>query len=298
MEDPRVVFESRNRQQCSDRALVLASAQIPYQIVDDGLSCAIVVPAQMSASAVEELRLYEDENPPVRPKTRRRIVYQEALPGVIGYALVVCAVAGMAGYSFFGLDWLAAGRVDGTLIRSGEWWRTITSLTLHADVQHLMGNLVFGVFYGIFAGRLLGPGVAWLSVVVAAALGNTCNTLLLDMTHRSIGASTAVFAMLGILSGYVWRAQLMAQDRWSTKYGPVIGGLALLMFTGTGGERTDIGAHLLGFVCGFGTGMVLTLAGKMPAPPRTQALAGFAALSLIAIAWIVALQVRITTPLM
>jgi len=290
MEDLRVVFESRNRRQCSDRALVLESAQIPYQIVDDGLSSALVVPAEYSAKAAEELRLYDDENPPVRPRPRKRIVYQEALPGVIGYVLIVCLVAGMAGYSWFGSDWLAAGRVDGVLIRGGEWWRTITSLTLHADLQHLFGNLVFGVFYGIFAGRLLGPGVAWLSVVVAAALGNTCNTLLLDMTHRSIGASTAVFAMLGILSGYVWRAQLMSQDRWSTRYGPVIGGLALLMFTGTGGERTDIGAHLLGFVCGFGTGMVLTVLGKMPAPQRVQIRAGSLAIGLVTIAWIVALQ--------
>lgn len=290
MEDLRVVFESRNRRQCSDRALVLESAHIPYQIVDDGLSSALVVPAGYSAKAAEELRLYEDENPPVRPKQRKRIVYQEALPGVIGYVLVVCLVAGMAGYSWFGSDWLAAGRVDGVLIRDGEWWRTITSLTLHADVQHLIGNLVFGVFYGVFAGRLLGPGVAWLSVLIAAALGNTVNTLLLDMAHRSIGASTAVFAMLGVLSGYVWRAQLMAQDRWSTRYGPVVGGLMLLMFTGTGGERTDIGAHLLGFACGFGTGIVLTFVGKMPAPQRTQMAAGSAALGLVAIAWLVALQ--------
>lgn len=292
MEDPRVVFESRNRQQCSDRALVLASAGIPYEVVDDGISCALVVPAEFSTAAVEELRLYEDENPPLAPKPKKRIVYQEALPGVVGYVLVVCLVAGMAGYSFFGSDWLAAGRVDGVLIRDGEWWRTITSLTLHGDIQHLLGNLVFGIFYGIFAGRLLGPGVAWLSVVVAAALGNTLNTLLLDVSHRSIGASTAVFAMLGILSGYVFRARLMAQDRWSTKYGPIIGGFALLMFTGTGGERTDIGAHLMGFVCGLGTGVVLTLIRNMPAPPRTQFRAGVTAICLVALAWTVALSVR------
>jgi len=291
MEDLRVVFESRNRQQCSDRALVLASAQIPYQMVDDGLSCAIVVPAELSARAVEELQLYEDENPPVRPKPRKRIVYQDALPGVVAYVLVVCVVAGMAGYSFFGSDWFVAGRVDGTLIRGGEWWRTITALTLHSGVRHLLGNLVFGVFFGIFAGRLLGSGVAWLSIVIAAAFGNVANTLLLDSTHRSIGASTAVFAALGLLAGYVWRGQLMAQDRWSTRFGPIIGGLALLMFTGTGDENTDIGAHLLGFVCGFGMGMLLTIIGKMPAPPRTQIVAGSIAFGLVAIAWIVALQV-------
>lgn len=290
MEDLRVVFESRNRRQCSDRALVLASVQIPYQLIDDGLSCALVVPAEYSAKAVEELRLYEDENPPVRPKPRKQIVYQDALPGIIGYVLVVCVVAGMAGYSFFGSDWFSAGRVDGTLIRQGEWWRTITALTLHSGVRHLLGNLVFGVFFGIFAGRLLGSGVAWLSVIVAAAFGNTANTLLLDSTHRSIGASTAVFATLGLLAGYVWRGQLMAQDRWSTRFGPVIGGLALLMFTGTGDENTDIGAHLLGFVCGFSMGMLLTIIGKMPATPRVQTAAGSAALGLVAIAWMVALQ--------
>jgi membrane associated rhomboid family serine protease len=291
MEDLRVVFESRNRQQCSDRALVLASAKIPYQMVDDGLSCALVVPAENSASAVEELRLYEDENPPVRPKPRKRIVYQDALPGVVGYVFVVCMVAGLAGYSYFGSDWFVAGRVDGNLIREGEWWRTITALTLHSGVRHLLGNLIFGVFFGIFAGRLLGSGVAWLAIVIAAALGNTANVLLLDSTHRSIGASTAVFATLGMLAGYVWRGQFMAQDRWSTRFGPVVGGLALLMFTGTGDQNTDIGAHLLGFVCGFGTGMLLTVIGKMPAPPRVQIAAGSLALVLVAVAWIVALQV-------
>ena len=291
MEDLRVVYESTNRQNCSDRALVLAAIHIPYQLVDDGMSCVLVVPAEHSARAVEELQLYEDENPPARPKPRKHIVYQDALPGVIGYVFVVCAVAWLAGYSFFGSNWFVAGRVDGTLIRDGEWWRTITALTLHSGVRHLLGNLVFGVFFGIFAGRLLGSGVAWLAVLLAAALGNTANTLLLDSTHRSIGASTAVFATLGILAGYVWRGQLMAQDRWSTRYGPIIGGLALLMFTGTGDENTDIGAHLLGFVCGFTTGMLLTVIGKMPAPQRVQKAAGGVALGLIAISWLIALQV-------
>ncbi|MDH3819994.1 MAG: rhomboid family intramembrane serine protease [Gammaproteobacteria bacterium] len=255
------------------------------------MSCVLVVPAEYSPRAAEELRLYDDENPPVRPKPRKRIVYQDALPGVIGYVLVVCVVAWLAGYSFFGSNWFVAGRVDGTLIRDGEWWRTITALTLHSGVRHLLGNLVFGVFFGIFAGRLLGSGVAWLAVVVAGALGNTANTLLLDSTHRSIGASTAVFATLGILAGYVWRGQLMAQDRWSTRFGPIIGGLALLMFTGTGDENTDIGAHLLGFVCGFATGMLLTVIGRMPAPPRVQKAAGGVAVGLIAVSWLIALQV-------
>jgi membrane associated rhomboid family serine protease len=290
MDELRVVYESRDRRRCSDRALVLAAVQIPYQLIDDGLSCALVVPAEYSPRAAEELRLYDEENPPIPSRPRKRIVYQDALPGVIGYVLVVCLVAWLAGYSFFGNNWFTAGRVDGVLIRDGEWWRTITSLTLHSGIRHLLGNLVFGVFFGIFAGRLLGSGVAWLTVVVAAAFGNAANTLLLESTHRSIGASTAVFATLGLLAGYVWRGQLMAQDRWSTRFGPVVGGLALLMFTGTGDENTDIGAHLMGFVCGFAAGMLLTLFGRMPAPARVQFMAGGLAIAIVSSAWLVALQ--------
>ena len=290
-EDLRVVFESRNRRSCADRALVLAALRIPHQLIDDGQTAALVVPAEFSARAVEEIRLYDEENPPLRPRKQRRVEYQDALPGVVGYFLVVCAVAWLAGYSIFGHDWFDAGSVDGELIRDGEWWRTITALTLHADAKHLVGNLVFGVFFGIFAGRLLGSGVAWLAIVVGAAMGNSVNTLLLESAHRSIGASTAVFAALGLVAGFVWRGKLMAQDRWSFRYGPIVGGLALLMFTGTGGPNTDIGAHLMGFICGFGLGMLLVALGPLPTDRRAQTVAGGIALALVFTAWLVALRV-------
>ncbi|MDH3305183.1 MAG: rhomboid family intramembrane serine protease [Gammaproteobacteria bacterium] len=289
-EDLRVVFESRNRQSCSDRALVLAAAQLPHQIVDDGITAALVVPAEFSAQAVHELRLYDDENPPARPKSRKKIVYQDAVPGLVGYVFVVSAIAWLAGYSMFGHDWFDAGRVDGELIRRGEWWRTITALTLHSGGRHLIGNLVFGILFGLFAGRLLGSGIAWLAIVAAAATGNAANTLLLESAHRSVGASTAVFAALGLVAGFVWRGQFMAQDRWSYRYGPIVGGLALLMYTGTGGPNTDIGAHLLGFVCGFLTGMLLIALGPVPTDRRSQRVAGGLAMLLVVTSWLVALQ--------
>ncbi len=289
-EDLRVVFESRNRQSCSDRALVLTASRIPHQMVDDGITAALVVPAEYSARAVLELRLYDDENPPVRPKRQKQVAYQDAVPGVIGYVLIISAIAWLAGYSVFGYDWFDAGRVDGALIRGGEWWRTITALTLHSGARHIIGNLVFGAFFGFFAGRLMGSGVAWLAIVAAAASGNAANTLLLESAHRSVGASTAVFAALGLVAGFVWRGELMRQDRWSYRYGPIIGGLALLMFTGTGGPNTDIGAHLFGFVCGFLAGMLLVALGPVPTDHRSQSVAGGIAILLVATSWIVALH--------
>lgn len=290
-EDLRVVFESRNRQSCADRALVLTSLQIPHQVVDDGASCAVVVPARFSAQASQEIRLYEEENPPPQPKPVRHLEYQDALPGLVAYVLVVCLVAGMAGFSFFDSNWFVAGRVDGELIRNGEVWRLFTAQTLHSGVKHLLGNIVFGVFFGLFAGRLLGSGVAWLAIVLAAATGNGLNTLLLESAHRSIGASSAVFAALGVVAGYVWQGKLMSQDRWSNRYGPIVGGLALLMYTGTGGPNTDIGAHLLGFVCGFGAGMILIRSGYNEVAGRPQLIPGVTALALVVGSWFIALTV-------
>ncbi len=290
-EDLRVVFESRNRQSCADRALVLESLQIPHQLFDDGASCAVIVPASYSARAASELHLYEEENPPLIKKSQPRVDYHDAVPGLVGYVLVVCIVAGMAGYSYFQSNWFVAGRVDGELIRDGELWRLFTALTLHADFKHLLSNLIFGVFFGLFAGRLLGSGVAWLTIVLAAATGNAVNTLLLDSAHRSIGASTAVFAALGVVAGYVWFRRLMSQDRWSNRYGPIVGGLALLMYTGTGGPNTDVGAHLLGFVCGFAAGYILYRMGDISRDSRTQLLTGGIALGLIFLSWTIALSI-------
>ncbi len=290
-EDLRVVFESRNRQSCADRALVLTSVQIPHRLIDDSDSCALVVPAQYSAQAFNELQLYDEENPPLQPRPVRRIEYQDAVPGLVGYVFVICTVAGMAGYSFFHSNWFVAGRIDGELIRDGELWRLFTALTLHSGIKHLLGNIVFGIFFGLFAGRLLGSGVAWLAIVLAAATGNALNTLLLEASHRSIGASTAVFAALGIVAGYVWFGKLMSQERWSNRYGPIVGGLALLMYTGTGGENTDVGAHLLGFVCGFVAGLILVRLGNFPKDRRSQLLAGTITFALVFFSWAIALVV-------
>ncbi|MCH7503147.1 MAG: rhomboid family intramembrane serine protease [Proteobacteria bacterium] len=288
-DDLRVVFESRNRAACSDRALVLASSQIPHTVVDDSSSCALVVPAEYSARAMDELRLYDEENPPPMPLPRKIIEYQDPVPGVVAYLIVVSLIAWLAGNSAFGSDWYQLGRVDGTLLRQGEWWRPVTALTLHSGLRHLVGNILFGTLFGLFAGRLLGSGLAWFAIVVSGAMGNVLNTLLLESSHRSIGASTAVFAALGLVAGYVWRAKLMSQERWPYRVGPVVGGLALLMYTGTGDANTDVGAHLMGFLCGFASGMLLTLSALRPGDVRWQRLGGAATLVLVGGAWLVAL---------
>jgi rhomboid protease GluP len=251
----------------------------------------VVVPAELVEKAKYELWQYDQENR--KPKLREAgisPVYESGVTGVAMYVAVICLVAWFAGEALFNRDWFVAGRVDGELIRDGEWWRTITALTLHSGIRHLAGNIVFGILFGLMAGRLIGSGIAWFGIVIASAAANFLNTSLLESAHRAIGASTAVFAALGLVSGFVWRARLMAQDRWPYRLGPIVGGIALLAYTGTGDENTDIGAHLAGFVCGFLCGMALTLAASHLRQKPLQLGAGIAALSIILFAWIVALR--------
>lgn len=296
--DWRVVFESRNRAACADRALVLESAKIPHEIVHDPASSAIVVPAEFSSDAVQELRLYDDENPPLIPKPRRVVPPQNPFPGIFGYVIIVSLVAWLAGTAAFSENWLQAGRVDGELIRGGEWWRLFTALTLHSGLPHLAGNIVFGTVFGLFAGRLLGSGVGWFAIVVTAAFGNLLNTMLLESAHRSIGASTAVFAALGLVAGFVWRAKLMSQERWPYRLGPIVGGLALLMYTGTGDANTDVGAHLMGFVSGFAGGMLLVRFIDSLSSTRLQIIFGVAAITVLVSAWTAGLANSQSPPIM
>jgi membrane associated rhomboid family serine protease len=272
--------------------LVLHSLGIPYEIVRDELRCLLIVPNQVFEKAKYELWQYETENR--RPRLAEpaiKVDYQNGLPGVVTYVLIVSLVAWLAGEASFGRDWFGAGRIDGNAIRGGEWWRAITALTLHSGLGHLIGNIGFGILFGMLAGTLAGPGVAWLIILLAATTGNLLNTLLLDSTHRAIGASTAVFAALGLVAGFSWRAKLMSQERWPYRLGPIVGGIALLAYTGTGDDNTDIGAHLSGFLCGFAAGIVLPKFARLLPERNIQRLSGAAALSLVILAWLTALEV-------
>jgi rhomboid protease GluP len=164
-------------------------------------------------------------------------------------------------------------------------------LTLHLDQEHLLGNVLFGVVAGIAASRLLGPGVAWASIVAAAALANYTEALITPIAHRAVGASTAVFAALGMLSGMAWRQRLTLRERLWYRWAPLIAGICLLTLLGAGNAHVDVLGHALGFLFGLGVGWIYIRA-DMPSHRgrRRQIIAGAGALLAICAAWFLALR--------
>jgi membrane associated rhomboid family serine protease len=268
---------------------MLHAVGIESQVLTDGSRWGLFVAPAVVDAAVRQLRTYERENPP-----RRRVLLRPegthagAWAGPLGYALVVLAVAWLAGHKAWATDWFSAGVLDTAAFRTGEAWRAVTALTLHFDVAHLLGNLGFGALFGWLAAQLLGPGIAFGAGTLAAAAANVLNASFQPAEHVSAGASTAVFALLGLLAAYAWRRRADQGDRWAYRWAPLIAGVCLLAFTGVGGERTDVLAHLTGFIAGGVAGLLLALR-RQPAGALGQWLAGGGAIALVVLAWIVAL---------
>lgn len=281
-----IVFEARQRWECQEQALVLDALGIPHLIADGPHNSALLLaPAGQAGRAREELRLYAAENrrsPPLPDLT----LHGYGLPGVAGYVLVLIAAYLVQGRVAFGVDWLGAGSLDGSAVRDGEWWRVITALTLHGDAGHLVANLFFGAFFGAFAGQYLGSGVAWATILLAAGAGNGLDLFLLPATHRAIGASTAVFAALGLIAALMWRAEARRTSSWARRYAPLIGASVLLAYIGTGDAQTDAVAHLTGFIAGIFAGASYDV--RRPRWLRSavvQVAAGLGTLALLAACW-------------
>ncbi len=201
-----------NEQRAAELGLVLIAIGIEHQRSPGGAGWEIWVPVASAAQARSELAEYVTENK--RPIGQRRVEeVGGALPGVAAYIVILLAVFVCLHQSVFYLDWFGAGRLDAGRVVAGEWWRTVTALTVHVDVDHLGGNLVFGAFFGYFVGalprsrrRLARDPRRGNARERAERRGRS------RRTHRSIGASTAVFAALGMLTAYTWRRGFLARD--------------------------------------------------------------------------------------
>lgn len=281
----------RERSEAEQHALVLLAMGIDCHVVIRNGGIALLVPASDLADARYQLAAYVREN----DRSRRHTVNLRPIGTGIDAALVYCAAAvfvqAAARRDAFNSDWLAVGSAQAGLLAGGEWWRAITALGLHADFEHLAANLLLGSLFAVLVAQRLGPGLTWLAVVVAGGLGNALNAVLSSPTHTAIGASTAVFAALGLLAVLTWKRPMpnwrhQGLRRWM----PLAAGAMLLTFLGMGGERTDVGAHILGFAMGCLAGLVLDRTGsRSAADGGFQLRCGGAALAIFAGSWMLAL---------
>ncbi len=273
---------------------MLTSQSIPFLELEEPGVHRLVVEQHRAAGALEELRRYEEENrgfrlprvlPPAAPFART---------GTVLLALVLVAFALAQWNSACGQDWRAAGAALASAIRAGELGRTATALTLHADVPHLLSNLVFGALFSYLLFHSYGAGLGTLAMVLAGMLGNWINAWIQAPEHLSIGASTAVFGAVGLLGGSEARARHLLREPEARRFAPIGGALLLMLYLGVGGKETlhnvDVLAHLFGLLWG------VVLGGLLGSVPRAQVerrglqlASAFSACALLGLCWAAAL---------
>lgn len=130
-----------------------------------------------------------------------RMIYgpkQWATLGMAAVNIVVFAVT-----SLFGLDaehMIRYGAAVTPYILGGEYYRLFTSMFLHFDLQHLIGNMVMLILLGAYLERFVGKARYLAVYLIGGIAGNLLSMVLELRTGEyaiSAGASGAVFATVG-----------------------------------------------------------------------------------------------------
>jgi membrane associated rhomboid family serine protease len=157
------------------------------------------------------------------------------------------AVAGTGGL-------VSDGGLYGPAVAAGDWWRVVTSGFLHAGLMHLLFNMLALYYLGAALEPALGS-VRYVAVYATSLLTGALGVLVLDPNALTVGASGAVFGLLGTLL-VVQRAQGI--DPWSSGLGGVL--LVNLLIT-FGVDGISIGGHLGGLAGGLVSGWLLVEVG-------------------------------------
>ena len=272
---------------------ILTALDIPHHLLIEDDAFHLLVPAKFTSLALREITGYLEEGsgrqPEPSPHEPKKTGVQPPTLLLMGSLFLFYTITGpWNGNSI----WFQAGAGNSkAILQQFEWYRLITALTLHANGLHLLSNCILGGFLLHYFLLLTGTGLGLFALLVAATLGNFINVLLHGPGHLFVGFSTAVFAVIGMLSMLSYNNKSRPIPASQTLV-PLMAGAALLAMLGSAGERTDLGAHLFGLFCGLLMGKILCLPLiKMLRPSFIFQLVLFSASLLIfTISWILALR--------
>jgi len=153
---------------------------------------------------------------------------------------------------------LLAGDVDGASLHA--LGTTFTYALLHADVAHILMNMVFIWMFGTLVLRELGPVWFFLIFIVTAITGGIGQVLLdPDSPIPTLGASGALLGLEGAYLGMALRWRLPDPDVWPISQPIPPERLIIFAAIGVAADISGIvgqaggiafGAHLGGFIGG------------------------------------------------
>jgi membrane associated rhomboid family serine protease len=128
-----------------------------------------------------------------------------------------------------------------------EWWRLLTGAFLHADLRHILFNVLMLFLLGRRLERNVGTSYFAL-ICFVSALGGSAGALLLTPMNPTVGASGIVY---GLMAAVFVIEQKDGKDPWQEGLGTLIIVNVILSFLG---PNVSVGGHLGGLLAGFVSG--------------------------------------------
>ena len=147
-------------------------------------------------------------------------------------------------------DWV----LFGPAVANGDWWRLITSAFLHASILHIAFNMYFLWIVGSAVEQALGRG-RFLLVYFVSALAGSAGALVLTPTKFTVGASGALFGLLGA-------ALVLERQRNFVLGGSALALIVINLILSFTLSNISVGGHIGGLIGGILCTLVLSRFGR------------------------------------
>ncbi|HKJ39803.1 MAG TPA: rhomboid family intramembrane serine protease [Anaerolineales bacterium] len=205
---------------------------------------------------------YSETPEPVEDAQQRsaRIALPQAAPyvtytiigvTVVFYLLQLGSVA-VFGYptSFGNIDWLELfGARINDAIRAGQLWRLLTPALLHGSITHIFFNMYALLSFGTSLEQYFGRWRFFTLYILGAFAGNVASFLFSD--GYSIGASTAVFGLIGAEAVFLFQNRKLLAGHFRRAIGNVLFIIAINLFLVGSLPGIDNWGHIGGLVGGL-----------------------------------------------
>ncbi|MCM3676782.1 MULTISPECIES: rhomboid family intramembrane serine protease [Peribacillus] len=133
-------------------------------------------------------------------------------------------------------------------IADGQWWRLITPIFLHSTFTHLLFNGFSLAIFGPFLEKLLGTVKFSTFFLSTGILANIATFLINPLTYNHVGASGAIFGLLGFFLYLVlFNKTNFTNNERNTVY--TLTGIAIIMTFIQ--PQINVVGHLAGLATGF-----------------------------------------------
>jgi membrane associated rhomboid family serine protease len=141
--------------------------------------------------------------------------------------------------------------LDAINVAQGDWWRPVTAGFVHAGLVHIGFNMFLLYQLGLLLEAAVGR-VAYLALYSVALVGGSFLVLILDPESSTVGASGAVFGLMG--AAFV-ALRSRGINPFDTSIGPLI--VINLVITFVARDEISVGGHVGGLVAGAAGGWLL-----------------------------------------